>query len=216
MHNNWKQLLSIETKKQYFWDIRDFLKKEIASGKKIYPNYPDIFNAYNYDPQNIKCVILGQDPYHNPGQAHGLSFSVLNNLPPPSLKNIFKELEMEGFKLSEVQNGNLTPWALQGVFLLNSFLTVEENKPKSHQGIGWDLLTDETIKLISKELKNVVFLLWGSDAIKKSIHIDKENHLVLTSPHPSPLSAYRGFLGNNHFNACNDYLVKHQKNPIIW
>lgn len=214
---SWKEALSEEFSKPYFKLLADFLKAEKAAKKAIYPPGPLIFNAYNTTPiDQVKVVILGQDPYHNPGQAMGLSFSVPKGTRiPPSLRNINKELNTS-LDLTIPDHGDLTKWAEQGVFLLNAMLTVEKNQPGSHQRSGWQFFTDASIKAISDRRKNVVFMLWGAFAHKKAVLIDGSKHLILESPHPSPFSADRGFFGNNHFKLANEYLVKHGKEGIDW
>lgn len=214
----WKARLAEEFEKPYFHWLADFVRGEYASTDvKVYPPASKIFEAFNETPfDDVKVVIIGQDPYHGPGQANGLCFSVNPGMPfPPSLMNIFKEIQAETGKPIP-SDGDLSRWAKQGVFLLNSSLTVREHSPKSHAGIGWDKFTDEAVRKLAREKEGLVFMLWGADAIKKGSFIDRNRHLVLTSPHPSPLSAYRGFFGNGHFNAANDYLVKNGKTPIEW
>lgn len=213
----WQDVLAKEKAKPYFQNILSTLKEERLAGKTIYPTAENCFNAFRYTPlETIKVVILGQDPYHGPGQAHGLSFSVPPGVqPPPSLQNIFKEL-MTDCHIPKPKHGCLIPWAKQGVFLLNSFLSVEAHKAHSHGHLGWDTFTDHVIAQINKHTEHVVFLLWGSAAKKKSALIDQHRHLVLTSTHPSPLSAHRGFLGCHHFSKANDYLQQHDRSPIDW
>lgn len=215
---SWKSVLSDEFEKPYFKWLTDFVRNEyLSSGVKIYPPASKIFEAFNSTPfDDVKVVIIGQDPYHGPGQANGLCFSVNPGCRfPPSLNNIFKEIQNEtGRPVPE--NGDLSRWANQGVLLLNSTLTVREHSPKSHSTIGWEEFTDKAVKELAAKRDNLVFMLWGSDAIKKGSFIDKNRHLVLTSPHPSPLSAHRGFFGNGHFNKANDYLIEHGKTPIEW
>ncbi len=214
---SWKAALSEEFSKPYFNTLIGFIKQEKADGKTIYPAGSLIFNAYNTTPiDEVKVVVLGQDPYHNPGQAMGLSFSVPRGVtPPPSLRNIYKELHTS-LGLEMPKHGDLTKWAKQGVFLLNSMLTVEKKQPGSHQKSGWQFFTDATIRAISEQREHVVFLLWGAFAKKKGELVDAGKHLVLTSPHPSPFSADKGFFGNNHFKLANDYLEEHGKTPIDW
>ena len=214
---SWKEALSEEFSKPYFKLLTDFLKAEKAAGKEIYPAGSLIFNAYNTTPIDaVKVVILGQDPYHNPGQAMGLSFSVPKGTRiPPSLRNINKELNTS-LGLPIPDHGDLTKWAEQGVFLLNAMLTVEKKQPGSHQRSGWQFFTDASIKAISERRENVVFMLWGAFARKKAALIDGSKHLILESPHPSPFSADRGFFGNNHFKLANEYLVEHGKEAIDW
>ncbi|CAL4326247.1 Uracil-DNA glycosylase [Buchnera aphidicola (Brachycaudus tragopogonis)] len=213
---SWKDVLSQE-KKRYFIDIIKFLKKERLK-KIIYPDQKDIFNAFIHtDFSDIKVVILGQDPYFSRKQADGLSFSVPKNCTiPPSLKNIYKELNNDFQKKHFFNHGCLQKWANQGVFLLNTILTVESGKPKSHSSIGWNIFTDKVISVINLYRKNVVFLLWGNDAQKKSSLINIDNHYILKSSHPSPLSAYRGFFGCKHFSKTNKILVNNKKTPINW
>lgn len=212
----WKPLLKEEFEKPYFSTLVDFVKKEYQS-QTIYPKGSEIFNAFDLCPfDNVKVVILGQDPYHGPGQAHGLCFSVRDGVDfPPSLRNIFKEINQDtGNPIPN--NGDLTRWAEQGVLLLNATLTVRAHMAGSHQKKGWETFTDETIRLISEKKENVVFLLWGAYAQQKIALIDQSKHLVLQSVHPSPLSASRGFFGNHHFSKANEYLLAHGKEPIVW
>ncbi|NES17530.1 MAG: uracil-DNA glycosylase [Symploca sp. SIO3E6] len=213
----WKAVLEDVFATPNMQALKKFLKAEKAAGKIIYPRGSLIFNAMNSTPfDQVKVVILGQDPYHGPGQAHGLSFSVPKGVaPPPSLINIFKEIEQDlGIKLPE--HGCLQGWAEQGVLLLNSVLTVEQHKAASHRGKGWEQFTDAIISALNQQRKNLVFMLWGSYAKQKGKFIDRERHLVLTSPHPSPLSAHRGFFGNRHFSTTNAYLQKNGVEPISW
>lgn len=214
---NWITLLAHEKEKPYFTDIMSLLQAKRADGKIIYPAEPDIFNALKYTAfSDIKVVILGQDPYHNPAQAHGLCFSVPKNCaPPPSLVNIFKELKND-CNIEIPNHGCLEKWAKQGVLLLNSTLTVEENKPASHANIGWQQFTDTIIRTINSHPKQIIYLLWGAHAHKKSALIDAKKHVILTAPHPSPLSAYRGFLGCKHFSKTNALLIKAGRTPIDW
>ena len=215
--NDWTSLLKDEKKKPYFLEILRFLKKERADGKIIYPAQNNMFNAIELTPfANLKVVIIGQDPYHNPDQAHGLSFSVPKGIrPPPSLLNIFKELKRDCH--NEMPNhGCLEHWAKQGVLLLNAVLTVEENKPGSHATIGWQTFTDAIIEKINHHPDQIIYLLWGSYAQKKQALIDTKKHVILTAPHPSPLSAHRGFLGCSHFSKANNYLIKSGRKPIDW
>jgi uracil-DNA glycosylase len=213
----WKEALQSEFAKPYFSNVVQFLKTEKQTGKVIYPPGPLIFNAFNTTPlDNVKVVILGQDPYHNPGQAHGLSFSVPANVPPPpSLVNIFKEITQD-LGIEMPRNGNLEKWAKQGVLLLNAALTVEANSPMSHSKIGWHEFTNAVIHTISQKKDNVVFMLWGSFAKSKQELIDKTKHLILTAPHPSPLSAYNGFFGCGHFSKANQWLQSKGLKPIDW
>jgi len=214
---SWLQRLAPEFTQPYMQDLRSFLRQEKAAGRQIYPPGGLIFNALNSTPlDSVSVVILGQDPYHNPGQAHGLCFSVQPGVaPPPSLLNIYRELQRDtGFV--PPGHGCLDPWALQGVLLLNAVLTVERSKPASHQGKGWERFTDRVVGLLNDEREALVFLLWGSHAQKKGLHIDRERHLVLESPHPSPLSAHRGFLGNGHFSRTNAWLQAKGRPAIDW
>ncbi len=212
----WDSLLQQEFDSQSYLSLREFLKKEYSS-HTIYPSMFDIFNSMKLTAfDNVKVVLIGQDPYHNVGQAMGLSFSVPKGVErPPSLVNIYKEIESElGVKMGE--SGDLTGWAKQGVLLLNSVLTVREHQPNSHKGKGWEQFTDSIIKKISDLKEGVVFLLWGANARSKKALIDQEKHLVLESVHPSPLSAYNGFFGCGHFIKTNEYLTKMGKTPIDW
>ncbi len=213
----WKQVLKQEFSKTYFQQVVTHLKTERMAKATIYPPGSLIFNAYNLTPFNmVKVVVIGQDPYHNPGQAHGLSFSVPDGImPPPSLINIFKELHND-IGMPMPQSGNLTHWATQGVMLLNASLTVRKNEPMSHAKIGWAEFTDATIRKISELKEHVVFLLWGRFAQEKQVLIDETKHLVLKAAHPSPLSAEKGFLGCRHFSKTNEYLVKNGIDPIDW
>ena len=217
IEQSWKDVLSSEFEKDYFKQLTDFVRNEYMSGKTIYPEPKNIFNAFNLCPlSNVKVVIIGQDPYHEPGQAHGLCFSVQNGIDfPPSLINIYKEIEQDlGHKSST--NGDLTNWAKQGVLLLNSTLTVIAHKAASHAGHGWEIFTDAVIKAVAENQKNVVYMLWGSFAQEKAKMVDASENLILKSAHPSPLSAYRGFFGNHHFSQANHYLQEHNKEPINW
>ena len=216
IEESWKQELSDEWSKDYFVRLTNFVRNEYAT-KQIFPPGRQIFAAFNATPFNeVKVVILGQDPYHDVGQANGLCFSVRDGVAfPPSLLNIFKEINADtGAPIPD--SGDLSRWAKQGVLLLNSTLTVEEHKAASHQGKGWEEFTDTVIERLSEQCEHLVFVLWGSFAIKKGAKINKQKHLVLTSPHPSPLSAYRGFFGNHHFSKANSYLTAHGKTPIQW
>jgi uracil-DNA glycosylase len=216
IEESWKKELQEEFDKPYFSSLVDFVKNEYHT-KTIYPKAKNIFNAFNLCPfDKVKVVIIGQDPYHEEGQAQGLCFSVPDRTPmPPSLINIYKEIQ-DDLGIMPTKGGDLSRWAKQGVLLLNATLTVEAHKAGSHQGKGWEEFTDSVIKIINEKKENVVFLLWGSYAIKKGELIDKQKHLVLTSAHPSPLSAYRGFFGNHHFSKTNHYLQSHGKMPINW
>lgn len=214
----WKTALQEEFDKPYFKQLTDYVRSEYARHPKhIYPPANRIFAAFDASPfENTKVVIIGQDPYHGPGQANGLCFSVNPGIEmPPSLRNIFREVHDDtGAPIPP--DGDLSRWASQGVLLLNASLTVREHAPKSHSGIGWEKLTDAAVKALAEKRENIVFILWGSDAIRKGANIDRSRHLVLESPHPSPLSAYRGFFGNRHFSRANDYLTAHGKTPIEW
>lgn len=217
IEESWKEVLREEFDKTYFQHIITFLKAEKASGKIIYPPGPLFFNAFEKTPfSNVKVVILGQDPYHNKGQAHGLSFSVPDGITkPPSLINIFKELKSDlGISVSE--NGNLEKWATQGVLLLNASLSVRQNEPGSHSQTGWLQFTDAVIKKISEQKQGVIFLLWGKFAQEKQSLIDETKHFVLKAAHPSPFSADKGFFGCRHFSRTNDLLMKQHKAPIDW
>ena len=217
MEESWKHVLKNEFDKIYFQHIVTFLKAEKATGKVIFPPGPLIFNAFKQTPfDKVKVVILGQDPYHNKNQAHGLSFSVPDGIPkPPSLLNIFKELRND-LGIEMPVNGNLQKWANQGVLLLNASLTVRENEPGCHSQIGWLQFTDQVIKKISDEKEGVIFLLWGKFAQQKQSLIDETKHFVLKAAHPSPLSAHNGFFGCKHFSKTNELLMKEHKNPIDW
>ena len=217
IEGSWQNALKDEFEKDYFKDLTDFVRAEYLSGKTIYPAAKNIFNAFNLCPlSKVKVVIIGQDPYHEPGQAHGLCFSVESGVDlPPSLINIYKEIESDiGHK--SITNGDLTAWANQGVLLLNSTLTVQAHVAASHAGHGWETFTDAVIRAVAQNRKNVVYMLWGSFAQKKAEMVDKNENLVLCSAHPSPLSAYRGFFGNHHFSRANEYLTQHGKTPIDW
>jgi uracil-DNA glycosylase len=212
----WKSKLNPEFEKEYFLRLAEFVKNEYNSNT-IYPPGSLIFNAFNLCPfQKVKAVIIGQDPYHGPGQAHGLCFSVRDGVDfPPSLVNIFKEIEKD-MGIQRPSNGNLERWASQGVLLLNATLTVRAHQAGSHQKKGWELFTDSVINVLNSEKSNLVFFLWGAYAQKKGEAIDRTRHLVLESVHPSPLSAMRGFFGNNHFSKCNAYLEEHGIETIDW
>ena len=216
IESSWNEALSNTFQQKSFKDLVAFVKDEYAS-TKVYPPGKEIFNAFDHCPlDSVKVVILGQDPYHGPGQAHGLSFSVKPGVQfPPSLLNIFKEIETDLGKPMP-QNGDLTRWADQGVFLLNATLTVRAHQAGSHQRKGWEEFTDEVIRTVSDTQENVVFLLWGAYAQKKSALIDGSKHLILKAPHPSPLSSYRGFFGCKHFSKANTYLISNGKKPIDW
>jgi len=214
----WLAQLQDEFDQPYMQSLRAFLQSEKDQGKTIYPKGSEFFAALNSTPIDaVKVVILGQDPYHGPGQAHGLCFSVREGVaPPPSLVNIFKEISSDLNIPNEFPHGCLSNWARQGVLLLNSVLSVEQQQAASHQGKGWETFTDKIIEVLSREREGCVFLLWGSYAQKKGSVIDSNRHLVLKAPHPSPLSSYRGFFGCKHFSACNEYLQNHGKTPIDW
>lgn len=213
----WKELLKEEFNKPYFQQIAKHLKTEKTQGKIIYPPGSQIFNAFDTTPfDKVKVVILGQDPYHGPRQAHGLCFSVQDGVPPPpSLVNIFKELQ-EDVGIRIPNHGNLTAWAKQGVFLLNASLTVRAAEPMSHAKIGWATFTDTVIKKISEEKEHAVFMLWGKFAQDKRVLVDSAKHLVLRAAHPSPLSAHNGFFGCKHFSKANQYLMSKGIDPIDW
>ncbi len=216
IEESWKAVLQSEFDKQYFANLVTFIKQEYAT-KVIYPKARNIFKAFDLCPfDKVKVVIIGQDPYHEPEQAQGLCFSVPADIKiPPSLVNIYKEINSD-LKIEIPQSGDLTRWAEQGVLLLNATLTVEAHKAASHQGRGWEEFTDNVIRLLSDKKEHLVFLLWGSYAIKKANLINMEKHLLLTSAHPSPLSAYRGFFGNHHFSKCNYYLIQNGIDAIQW
>ena len=217
LHPSWQAVIGEEFDKPYMQALRAFLKQEKEAGKTIFPPSPLIFNAFNHTPfDKVRVVIIGQDPYHGIGQAHGLSFSVPEGVAlPPSLMNIFKEIEADlGIKMSK--KGDLTPWSNQGVLLLNATLTVEMANAGSHQKRGWEAFTDAAIAALNTLREGLVFVLWGSYAQKKGEMIDAKKHLVLKSPHPSPLSAHRGFFGNHQFSKINEYLIKHGQIPIEW
>ena len=214
--NDWDELLSEEFKKDYYLSLREFLKKEYSSFR-VYPPMNDLYNALRFTSfENTRVVILGQDPYHGYGQAHGLCFSVKKGVaPPPSLKNIFKELYNE-LGIAEPQSGELIGWAKEGVLLLNTTLTVREASPQSHKGRGWEILTDRIISILNDKKTPVVFMLWGSNARAKKALISNKNHLVLECAHPSPLSAYNGFFGCGHFALANEFLLKNGLSQINW
>ncbi|MBO5364987.1 MAG: uracil-DNA glycosylase [Clostridia bacterium] len=216
LNNTWDSLLAEEFQKEYYQKLRQLLAQEYKT-QTIYPDMHDIFNALKTtDYPDVKAVILGQDPYHGPGQAHGFCFSVKPGVePPPSLKNIYKELQTEfGFPIP--QTGHLLPWAKQGVLLLNTVLTVRAGQANSHKNLGWEILTDKVISLLNQRETPMVFLLWGANARAKQALITNPNHLILSCPHPSPLSAFNGFFGCGHFKKCNDFLENHSIPPIDW
>ena len=216
IEEGWKQALSREWESDYFAQLSQFIHAEYRT-RRIFPPGRQIFAAFDTTPFNeVKVVILGQDPYHGDGQANGLCFSVNDGVPfPPSLLNIFKEIHDDVGAPIPV-SGDLTRWARQGVLLLNATLTVVAHQPGSHQGHGWEQFTDAAIRALAEQRKHIVFILWGSYAIRKGAFIDRNRHLVLTSPHPSPLSAHRGFFGNHHFSRANAYLTQHGIAPINW
>lgn len=217
LHPSWLHYLQSEFDQPYMQQLKAFLVAEKQQGKVIYPESKHIFNAFNSTPlSEVKVVILGQDPYHGPHQAHGLCFSVQPGIAtPPSLQNIYKELQRD-LGVVPPGHGCLQAWADQGVLLLNATLTVQQAQAGSHQGKGWEVFTDKAIHVVNEMCEGVVFLLWGSYAQKKAAFIDQSKHLVLKAPHPSPLSAHRGFIGCGHFSWTNDYLVSRGKSPIHW
>ena len=214
--NDWDSILAGEFKKDYYLKLREFLKREYAH-YRIYPDMYDIFNALKYTPYSkVRAVIIGQDPYHGAGQAHGLCFSVKKGVePPPSLKNIFKELQTD-LGITPPESGELTKWAENGVLLLNAVLTVREGMPNSHKGKGWENLTDEIIRRLNERAEPIVFLLWGANARSKAALITNPQHCILQCAHPSPLSAYNGFFGCRHFSKANQYLISKGLKPIDW
>lgn len=216
IEESWKEQLEVEFGKPYFQELTSFVRKEYQT-QTIYPPGSFIFNAFNLCPFNdTKVVIIGQDPYHGPNQAHGLCFSVNDGVEfPPSLNNIFKEIKND-LDIPVPTSGNLTRWAEQGVLLLNATLTVRARQAGSHQNKGWEQFTDAVIDILSMECNNIVFILWGNYAQQKGKNIDANRHLVLKSAHPSPLSAHRGFFGSKHFSITNEYLIEHGKQPIDW
>jgi uracil-DNA glycosylase len=216
IETSWQEKLQQEFDEPYFEELIEFVRREYAQGT-CYPPGNLIFNAFNLCPlPQVKVVLIGQDPYHEPGQAHGLCFSVNDGVPfPPSLRNIFQEIQTD-LGTPVPASGNLTRWAEQGVLLLNATLTVRAHAAASHQKHGWERFTDAVIRLVSAECEHVVFILWGSYAQSKAALIDSTKHCVLRSAHPSPLSAYRGFFGNHHFSLCNQYLQQHNIKPIDW
>jgi len=214
---NWNEIIKEEQSKDYYKNLKEFVDKAYETST-VFPPKEKIFYAFSLTPiDNLKVVILGQDPYHGYGQAQGLAFSTPKNIKnPPSMVNILKEIEDDLGRVSSCDDGDLTPWAKDGVLLLNTILTVEESKPKSHQKKGWETFTDNIIKYISQNCEDVVFILWGAPSIKKEKIIDKEKHHILTSPHPSPLSSYRGFFGCKHFSKTNEILNSVGKKEINW
>lgn len=217
MEESWKEVLKDEFEKPYFKELAQFVKEEYTS-TKVYPHPKNIFSAFKLTPfDQVKVVILGQDPYHGAGQAHGLSFSVAEGVRnPPSLQNIYKELERDLGTKVDASSGDLTRWAAQGVLLLNSTLTVRAGSPGSHQGKGWEQFTDAVITVLSDKREHLVFILWGNYAKAKGAHIDRTKHLVIESAHPSPFSAYTGFFGSKPFSATNHFLQAHSITPIDW
>lgn len=217
LETSWRKKLQADFDAEYMLELHDFLLKQKELGKTVYPAADEIFAALNATPFDaVKVVILGQDPYHGPGQAHGLCFSVKQDVPvPPSLRNIYKELVLD-VNFVPPKHGCLNEWAQQGVLLLNSVLTVEGSLAASHKGKGWEKFTDSVVNQLNDEAKNIVFILWGNYAQSKGAMIDRARHLVLQSPHPSPLSASRGFYGNHHFSKSNEYLQAHAKTTIDW
>jgi uracil-DNA glycosylase len=216
IEQGWKERLADEFEEDYFKSLTDFVRKEYRSAV-VYPPAGLIFNAFDKCPfDKVKVVILGQDPYHEPGQAHGLAFSVCNGVAfPPSLINIFKEIN-DDLAIDVPASGDLTRWAEQGVLLLNATLTVRAHQAGSHQNRGWETFTDAVVRCLNREKKNIVYMLWGAYAQRKGAMIDRSCNLVLQSPHPSPLSAYRGFFGNGHFGKANDYLRSFGQSPVEW
>lgn len=216
IQESWKTVLADEFDKDYFIKLTDFVRAQYLSGHQVFPEPKNIFNAFNLCPlPDVKVVIIGQDPYHEPGQAHGLCFSVLPPTPvPPSLVNIYREIESDLGRPSAT-HGDLTAWARQGVLLLNSTLTVAAHRAASHAGHGWEQFTDAVIRAVAHR-DNIVYMLWGASAQRKAEFVDPARNLILKSAHPSPLSAYRGFFGNHHFSRANQYLIQHGKTPIEW
>ena len=217
LETSWLAALADEFQQPYMRALKEFLQQEKRSGVSVFPSGAEIFSAFDHAPlRKVRVVILGQDPYHGPGQAHGLCFSVRSGVAiPPSLQNIYKELQRD-LGIAHPGHGNLTAWADQGVLLLNSVLTVAASRAASHQGKGWETFTDRVVQLVNRECENVVFMLWGSYAQRKGAVIDAQRHCVLKAPHPSPLSAHRGFIGCGHFSAANAYLAEHGQVPIDW
>jgi uracil-DNA glycosylase len=217
LHPEWLEVLAGEFEKDYMRDLKAFLLARKQAGAAIYPPGPEIFSALDSTPlSQVKVVILGQDPYHGPGQAHGLCFSVREGVPaPPSLRNVFRELQTD-LGLPVPRHGHLQAWADQGVLLLNAVLTVERGQAGAHQGRGWETFTDAVVANVNQRCEHVVFLLWGSQAQRKGAAIDTRRHLVLKAPHPSPLSAHRGFLGCRHFSQANSWLAEQGIDPVDW
>lgn len=215
MHESWKEFLDSEFAKPYFQELSQFLHAAYET-KTIFPAKTQVFRAFTTDLNQVKVVILGQDPYHTPGAAHGLAFSVPNSQPiPPSLVNIYKEIDAE-YGSHANPRGNLSSWQQQGVLLLNNVLTVEAHRAGSHRGKGWEQFTEATVRHLNDKCEHLVFMLWGRDARSKSSMIDQTKHLVLESPHPSPLSAHSGFFGNGHFKKANEFLRQHGLSEIVW
>lgn len=215
-HESWKDFLEKEFRQDYFLELAKFLHQEYEK-KEIFPRKDQVFRAFSTDLKSIKVVILGQDPYHTPGVADGLAFSVKNGKDylPPSLVNIYKEIDAD-IGTRENKSGDLTSWAAQGVLLLNNVLTVEAHLARSHRGRGWETFTKHCVEYLSKNRDHIVFILWGRDAREKKNLIDRERHLILESAHPSPLSAYQGFFGSRPFSKANEYLIRHNELPINW
>lgn len=213
----WEDIIDLEKQKDYYKKLKEEIDKRYET-TTVFPEKQNIFKAFSLTKlDNLKVVILGQDPYHGFGQAQGLAFSTPANIKnPPSMQNILKEIQSDLGKKSICEDGDLTPWAKQGVLLLNTILTVEEAKPKSHHNLGWEVFTDNIIKYISDNCKDTIFILWGSPAISKTKLIDTKKHHILTAPHPSPLSSYRGFFGCKHFSQTNNILKSLNKEPIVW
>jgi len=216
LNSDWSNFLKDELSKDYFIELTSIIQTQYTTNI-VFPEYNDIFRAFNLlSPKDVKVVIIGQDPYHGFNQANGLAFSVYDDCKiPPSLRNIFKELN-DDIGCTIPKSGNLIKWALQGVLLINSVLTVVQSKPNSHKGLGWELFTDSIIKKLSLDYENIVFILWGKPSQKKATLIDEDKHLVIKSAHPSPLSAYRGFFGSKPFSRTNNYLLRSGKNKIAW
>jgi uracil-DNA glycosylase len=217
LHPTWLDVIGEEFEQPYMAELKQFLRQEKAKGKIIYPTNSNWFSAFNETPfDQVKIVILGQDPYHGPDQAHGLCFSVLPCVAiPPSLRNIYKELQSD-MGIEPPNHGCLTHWSRQGVLLLNATLTVEQGNAGAHQGKGWEQFTDRAVQALNEQREGLVFMLWGSHAQKKGAFIDTSKHLVLKAPHPSPLSAYRGFLGCRHFSQANTFLQQQGMEPVVW
>ena len=213
----WEDIIDLEKQKDYYKKLKEEIAKRYET-TTVFPEKQNIFKAFYLTKlDNLKVVILGQDPYHGFGQAQGLAFSTPANIKnPPSMQNILKEIQSDLGKKSICEDGDLTPWAKQGVLLLNTILTVEEAKPKSHHNLGWEVFTDNIIKYISDNCEDTIFILWGSPAISKTKLIDRKKHHILTAPHPSPLSSYRGFFGCKHFSQTNNILKSLNKEPIVW